>query len=93
MFTGLLTFLYFLAYFLAFATTQGWTPCKKILGLSVHGPGGAPKPTAHQSAIAMCGRWPAGVHRDCGDRGGDQRQPDQTGKHDELAGGTHVAKG
>jgi uncharacterized RDD family membrane protein YckC len=47
LFTGLLTFLYFVA----FETTQGWTPGKKILGLSVHGPGGAPKPTAQQSAI------------------------------------------
>ena len=47
LFTGLLTFLYFLA----FETGQGWTPGKKLLGLRVHGPGGAPKPTAQQSAI------------------------------------------
>jgi uncharacterized RDD family membrane protein YckC len=47
LFSGLLMFLYFLA----FESTQGWTPGKKILGLSVHGPGGTPKPTAQQSAI------------------------------------------
>ena len=47
LFSGLLTF----AYFVVFEVTQGWTPAKKLLGLSVHGPGGAPKPTAQQSAI------------------------------------------
>ena len=47
LFTGLLMFIYFVA----FEVTQGWTPGKKLLGLSVHGPGGAPKPTAQQSAI------------------------------------------
>ena len=47
LFTGLLTFVYFLA----FEITQGWTPGKKLLGLRVHGPGGAPKPTVQQSAI------------------------------------------
>ena len=47
LFSGLLTFIYFVA----FEVTQGWTPAKKLLGLSVHGPGGAPKPTVQQSAI------------------------------------------
>src|SRR5260370_37752379 len=47
LFSGLLTFLYFLA----FESTQGWTPGKKLLGLSVHGPGGAPKPDLQQAAI------------------------------------------
>ena len=47
LFSGLLTF----AYFVAFEVTQGWSPAKKLLGLSVHGPGGAPKPTLQQSAI------------------------------------------
>ena len=42
LFTGLLTFIYFLA----FEISQGWTPGKKLLGLRVHGPGGAAKPTA-----------------------------------------------
>src|SRR6478735_2750019 len=35
----------------AFESTQGWTPGKKVLGLSVRGPGGAPKPDVQQSAI------------------------------------------
>lgn len=35
LFSGLLTFIYFVA----FEVTQGWTPAKKLLGLSVHGPG------------------------------------------------------
>jgi uncharacterized RDD family membrane protein YckC len=47
MVTGLLTFVYFVA----FEVTQGWTPGKKLLGLSVHGPAGAAKPDARQSAI------------------------------------------
>ena len=47
LFSGLLMFLYFLA----FESTQGWTPGKKLLGLSVHGPGGAPKPDVQQAAI------------------------------------------
>lgn len=46
-FFSLLTF----AYFVAFESTRGWTPGKKLLGLSVRGAGGAPKPTARQSAI------------------------------------------
>ena len=41
LFTGLLMFIYFVA----FEVTQGWTPGKKLLGLRVLGPGGAPKPT------------------------------------------------
>ena len=41
LFSGLLTFIYFVA----FEVSQGWTPGKKLLGLRVLGPGGAPKPT------------------------------------------------
>jgi uncharacterized RDD family membrane protein YckC len=37
-------------YFVAFETTQGSTPGKKLKGLRVSGPGGAAKPTARQSA-------------------------------------------
>ena len=47
LFSGLLMFLYFLA----FECTKGWTPGKKLLGLSVRGPGGALKPDVQQSAI------------------------------------------
>ena len=46
LFSGLLMFLYFLA----FESTQGWTPGKKLLGLSVRGPGGAAKPDVQQAA-------------------------------------------
>src|SRR3954462_12063981 len=45
--SGLLTFLYFLA----FESTQGWTPGKRVLSLSVRGPGGAAKPDVRQAAI------------------------------------------
>lgn len=38
-------------YFVAFETTRGWTPGKKLMGLRVCGPGAAPKPTVRQSAI------------------------------------------
>ena len=85
LFTGLLTFVYFLA----FEITQGWTPGKKLLGLRVHGPGGAPKPTAQQSAIRNAWtllsdrsvhRRPARLHRHHRDRGDHQRQPDQAGQ-------------
>jgi uncharacterized RDD family membrane protein YckC len=98
LFSGLLTFLYFLA----FETSQGWTPGKKILGLSVLGPGGAPKPTAQQSAIRNS--WTllniipfvgglltlAAVIWIAVTINGS---PTKQGKHDELAGGTQVVKG
>ena len=47
LFTGLLMFIYFVA----FEVTQGWTPGKRIFGLSVRGPGGAAKPDLQQSAV------------------------------------------
>ena len=43
--TGLFTGLLMFVYFVAFEVTQGWTPGKKIFGLSVRGPGGRPSPT------------------------------------------------
>jgi len=98
LFSGLLMFLYFLG----FETTQGWTPGKKILGLSVHGPGGAPKPTAQQSAIRNV--WT--LLNIVPFIGGlltlvaviviavtINGSPTKQGKHDELAGGTQVVKG
>jgi uncharacterized RDD family membrane protein YckC len=97
LFSGLLTFLYFVA----FETTQGWTPGKKILGLSVHGPGGAAKPTAQQSAIRNV--WT--LLNIVPFVGGlltliavvviaitINNSPTKQGKHDELAGGTQVIK-
>jgi uncharacterized RDD family membrane protein YckC len=97
LFTGLLTFVYFLV----FETTQGWTPGKKLLGLRVHGPGGAPKPTAAQSAIRNS--WTvlpivpfiggllgviAIIVIAVTINGSSTKQ----GKHDEIAGGTQVVK-
>jgi uncharacterized RDD family membrane protein YckC len=97
LFTGLLTFLYFLA----FETGQGWTPGKKLLGLRVHGPGGAAKPTLQQSAIRNVWTLLPIVPF----IGGllafiaiiviaitINASPTKQGKHDELAGGTQVVK-
>jgi uncharacterized RDD family membrane protein YckC len=98
LFTGLLTFLYFLL----FETGQGWTPGKKLLGLRVHGSGGAPKPTAKESAIRNL--WT--LFPIIPLVGGllafiamvviavtINSSPAKQGKHDELAGGTQVVKG
>jgi uncharacterized RDD family membrane protein YckC len=98
LFSGLLMFLYFLA----FETTQGWTPGKKLLGLSVHGPRGAPKPDVAQSAIRNV--WT--LLNIIPIVGGlltliaviwiaitINSSPTKQGKHDELAGGTQVVKG
>ena len=98
LFSGLLMFIYFVA----FETTQGWTPGKKLLGLSVHGPGGTPKPTAQQSAVRNV--WT--LLNIVPFIGGlltliaviviavtINSSPTKQGKHDELAGGTQVVKG
>lgn len=98
LFSGLLTF----AYFVIFEVTQGWTPAKKLLGLSVRGPGGAPKPTAQQSAIRNSFTLLSVIPY----IGGllafiayiviavtINNSPTKQGKHDELAGGTQVVKG
>jgi uncharacterized RDD family membrane protein YckC len=98
LFSGLLMFLYFLA----FESTQGWTPGKKLLGLSVHGPAGAPKPDVQQSAIRNV--WT--LLNIIPFIGGlltlvaviviavtINSSPTKQGKHDELAGGTQVVKG
>ena len=98
LFTGLLTFIYFLA----FEITQGWTPGKKLLGLRVHGPGGAPKPTAQQSAIRNAWTLFPIIPIIGGLLGfiaiiviavTINGSPTKQGKHDELAGGTQVVKG
>jgi len=98
LFSGLLMFLYFLA----FESTQGWTPGKKLLGLSVHGPGGAPKPDVQQAAIRNV--WTLlnivpfiGVLLTLIAviviAVTINSSPTKQGKHDELAGGTQVVKG
>ena len=99
--TGLFTGLLMFVYFVAFETAQGWTPGKRVLGLRVHGPGGAPKPTAQQSAIRNI--WTllpiipfiggllafvAMIVIAVTISG----SPTKQGKHDDLAGGTQVVK-
>ena len=97
LFTGALSFIYYVA----FEVTQGWTPGKKVLGLRVHGPGGAPKPTAAQSAIRNS--WTLlpiipfiggllGVVAIVVIAVTINSSPTKQGKHDELAGGTQVLK-
>ena len=97
LFTGVLTFIYYVA----FEVTQGWTPAKKLLGLSVHGPGGAAKPSAAQSAIRNS--WTLlpiipfiggllGIVAIVVIAVTINGSPTKQGKHDELAGGTQVVK-
>ncbi|AFM17783.1 putative membrane protein/domain protein [Mycolicibacterium chubuense NBB4] len=98
LFTGALTFLYFLA----FEVTQGWTPGKKLLGLRVLGPAGASRPSVAQSAIRNS--WTLlpiipfiggllGVVAIVVIAVTINSSPTKQGKHDELAGGTQVVKG
>jgi uncharacterized RDD family membrane protein YckC len=102
MVTGLFTGLLMFIYFVAFEVTQGWTPGKKLLGLSVRGPGGAPKPDLQQSAIRNVFTLLPIVPF----IGGllaiiaiiviavtISGSPTKQGKHDELAGDTQVVKG
>ncbi|QFS92277.1 RDD family protein [Mycobacterium sp. THAF192] len=97
LFTGLLTFIYYVA----LEVTQGWTLGKKLLGLSVHGPSGAPKPTVAQSAIRNS--WTLlpiipfvggllGIVAIIVIAVTINGSPTKQGKHDELAGGTQVVK-
>lgn len=96
-FGGLLTF----AYFVLFESQMGRTPGKMLLGLSVHGPGGAPKPTLQQSAtrnlflllnlIPCLGgilSFAAWIYIAVT----IENSPTKQGKHDEMAGGTQVVK-
>ena len=98
LFSGLLTF----GYFVGMEVSQGWTVGKKILGLSVRGAGGAPKPDVRQSAIRNSFTLLTIVPF----IGGllalvayiviavtINSSPTKQGKHDELAGGTQVVKG
>jgi uncharacterized RDD family membrane protein YckC len=98
LFSGLLTF----GYFVGMEVSQGWTVGKKILGLSVRGAGGAPKPDVRQSAIRNSFTLLTIIPF----IGGllalvayiviavtINSSPTKQGKHDELAGGTQVVKG
>lgn len=99
--TGLFSGLLMFGYFVLFEVTQGWTPGKKLLGLSVHGPGGTPKPTAVESAKRNLFTLLAVIPY----IGGllaliayvviavtINGSPTKQGKHDEFAGGTQVVK-
>jgi uncharacterized RDD family membrane protein YckC len=96
LFTGVLMFIYFVA----MEVTQGRTLGKKLLGLSVRGPGGAAKPDVKQSAIRNAFTLLTIIPF-----GGlltfiamiviavtINSSPTKQGKHDELAGGTQVVK-
>lgn len=98
LFTGLLTFVYFVALEVGTGSTLG----KKLLGLSVRGPGGAPKPSAQQSAIRNSWTLLPIIPFVGGLLGfiaiiviavTINGSPTKQGKHDELAGGTQVVKG
>lgn len=96
-FTGALMFVYFVA----MEVTQGATLGKKLLGMSVRGPAGAPKPDLKQSAIRNS--WTLlpivpyiggllGVIAIIWIAVSIENSPTKQGKHDELAGGTQVVK-
>ena len=102
MVTGLFSGVLMFGYFVAMEVTQGRTLGKMLLGLSVHGPGGAPKPDVKQSAIRNVFTLLPIVPF----IGGllffiafiviavtINGSPTKQGKHDELAGGTQVVKG
>lgn len=99
MVTGVFTGVLMFVYFLAFETGLGWTPGKKILGLEVRGPHGAAKPTVSQAAIRNAWTLLPVIPF----VGGllafvaiiviavtVNSSPTKQGKHDELAGGTQV---
>lgn len=97
LFTGLLAFVYFVV----METIEGRTVGKMLLGLRVHGPGGAPKPTAKQSAIRNAWTLLPIIPFVGGFLGfvaiavigmTINSSPTKQGKHDELAGGTQVVK-
>ena len=100
--TGLFTGVLMFAYFVAFEAGVGWTPGKKLLGLEVRGPHGAPKPDVAQAAIRNA--WT--LFPIIPFIGGlaafiaivviavtVSSSPTKQGKHDELAGGTDVVDG
>lgn len=100
--TGLFSGVLMFGYFVLLEVTHGATLGKRLLGLTVHGPDGAPRPNATQSAIrnsfTLLAVVPylgpllafiAYVVIAVTISG----SPTKQGKHDELAGGTQVVKG
>lgn len=97
LFSGLLMFVYFVA----FEVWQGWTPAKKLLGLSVRGVGGAAKPDLRQSAVRNlftllqlipCLGWVLAPIAYVVIAVTINSSPTKQGKHDTLAGGTQVVR-
>jgi uncharacterized RDD family membrane protein YckC len=97
LFSGLLTFIYFVA----FEVTKGWTPGKKLFGMRVRGPGGAAKPSLPQSAIRNAFTLLAIIPYVGGLLAAIayfviaytiHTSPTKQGKHDQLAGGTQVVR-
>jgi uncharacterized RDD family membrane protein YckC len=96
---GLSSGLVMFGYFVVCEIVWGRTLAKKFLGLSVHGPAGAPKPNLKQSAIRNSFMllsifpyigWLLGAAAWIIIAMTIQRSPTKQGKHDELAGGTKV---
>ncbi len=101
MVTGLFTGVLMFAYFVAMEVTQGRTLGKRLLGMSVRGAGGAPKPDFRQSAIRNAWTLLPVIPYVGGLLGvvaiiviavTISNSPTKQGKHDELAGGTQVVK-
>ena len=101
MVTGLFSGVLMFAYFVAMEVTKGATLGKKLLGLSVRGAGGLPKPDFKQSAIRNAFTLLPVVPYVGGLLGviaiiviavTISNSPTKQGKHDELAGGTQVVK-
>ncbi len=97
LFSGLLTFVYFVA----FEVAVGWTPGKKLLGLEVRGPHGRPHPDLKQSAIrnsftllAMIPYlgWLLAFIAYVLIAVSIKNSPWRQGTHDDLAGGTQVVR-
>jgi uncharacterized RDD family membrane protein YckC len=99
--TGLFSGVMMFGYFVLFEVSQGSTPGKKLLGLTVHGPNRAQKPDVTQSAIRNSFTLFAVVPY-LGPLLAFvayviiavtiSSSPTKQGKHDELAGGTQVVK-
>ena len=100
--TGLFSGVLMFGYFVLLEVTQGATLGKRLLGLSVLGPGGRPRPDFSQSAIRNSFTLLAVVPY-LGPLLAFaayvviavtiNASPCKQGKHDELAGGTQVIKG
>jgi uncharacterized RDD family membrane protein YckC len=99
--TGLFSGVLMFGYFVLFEVTQGASLGKRLLGLSVLGPGGRPRPDVSQSAIRNSFTLLAVVPY-LGPLLAFaayviiavtiNASPCKQGKHDELAGGTQVIK-